>query len=78
MRACMAGANGPPAVSNAASDEEQRVSTAALVAAVELLCGMSDHPAATPPEQLLDDLQQAAIRPEELTQAFAILLDGVL
>jgi hypothetical protein len=51
-------ANGPPAVGNAASDEEQRVSTAALLAAVELLRGMSDHPAATPPKQLLDDLRR--------------------
>jgi hypothetical protein len=54
------------------------VSTAALLAAMELICGMSDHPAATPADQLMDDIQQAAIRPEELTQAFATLLYGFL
>jgi hypothetical protein len=37
-----------------------------------------DHPAATPADQLLDDIQQAAIDPEELTQAFAALLYGFL
>jgi hypothetical protein len=69
--------NGQPAVGDAGFDEE-RVSTAALVAAMELLCGMSDHPAATPGDQLLDDIRQAAIGPEELTQAFATLLYGFL
>jgi hypothetical protein len=69
--------NGQPAVGDAGSDEE-RVSTAALVAAMELLRGMSDHPAATPGDQLLDDIRQAAIGPEELTQAFATLLYGFL
>jgi hypothetical protein len=59
--------NGQPAVGDAGSDEE-RVSTAALVAAMELLRGMSDHPAATPGDQLLDDIRQAAIGPEELTR----------
>ncbi|HSO52273.1 MAG TPA: hypothetical protein VL330_05900 [Actinomycetes bacterium] len=57
---------------------EERVSTAALLAAMELIRGMSDHPAATPGDQLLDDLQQAAIRPAELTRAFAALLYGFL
>lgn len=71
----MAGLNGQPAVGNAGSDEV-RVSTAALLAAMELIRGMSDHPAATPGDQLLDDIQQAEIRPEELTQAFATLLYG--
>ena len=73
----MAGANGQPAVGNVGSAEE-RVSTAALLAAMELIRGMSENPAATPADQLLDDLQQAAIRPEELTQAFATLLYGFL
>lgn len=73
----MAGLNGQPAVGNAGSDEV-RVSTAALLAAMELIRGMSDHPAATPGDQLLDDIQQAEIRPEELTQAFATLLYGFL
>lgn len=73
----MAGEKGQPAVGNAGSDEE-RVSTVALVAAMELISGLSDHPAATPADQLLDDIQQAAIRPEELTRAFATLLDGFL
>jgi hypothetical protein len=73
----MAGANGQPGVGNAGSAEE-RVSTAALLAAMELICGMSDHPAATPADQLLDDIQQAEIGPEELTPAFAILLYGFL
>jgi hypothetical protein len=69
--------NGQPAVRNAGSDEE-RVSTAALLAAMELIRGMSDNPAATPADQLMDDIEQAEIRPEELTQAFAILLYGFL
>ena len=73
----MLGENGQPTVGNAGSDEEP-VSTAALVAAMELIGGMSDHPAATPADQLLDDIQQAAIHPEELTQAFAALLYGFL
>jgi hypothetical protein len=73
----MAGANGQPAVGNAGSEEE-RVSTAALLAAMELIRGMSDHPAATPADRLLDDIQRAQIRPEELTQAFATLLFGFL
>ena len=63
----MAGENGQPGVGNAGSAEE-RVSTAALLAAMELICGLSDHPAATPADQLLDDIQQAAIGPEELTR----------
>jgi hypothetical protein len=63
-------------VGDAASDE--RVSTAALLAAMELIRGMSDNPAATPADQLLDDLQQAEIGHEELTQAFATLLFGFL
>jgi hypothetical protein len=73
----MAGENGQPAVGNAGSGEE-RVSTVALLAAMELICGMSDHPAATPGDQLLDDIQQAQIGPAELTRAFAILLYGSL
>ena len=73
----MAGANGQPAVGKVGSAEE-RVSTAALLAAMELIRGMSDNPAATPADQLLDDLEQAAIGPEELTQAFATLLFGFL
>ena len=39
---------------------------------------MSEHPAATPADQLLDDIGQAAIGPEELTEAFATLLYGFL
>jgi hypothetical protein len=40
---------------------------------------MSDNPAATTPgDQLLDDIGQAEIGPEELTQAFATLLYGFL
>jgi|SRR5215207_2504555 hypothetical protein len=73
----MPGENGQPAVGNAGSDAE-RVSTAALLAAMELIRGMSDNPAATPGDQLMDDIQQARIRPEELTRAFAILLYGFL
>src|SRR5918992_1531900 len=73
----MAGANGQPAVGNAGSEEE-RVSTAALLAAMELIRGMSDHPAATPADQLLDDIQEAEIHPAELAQAFATLLHGFL
>jgi hypothetical protein len=73
----MAGANGQPAVGNVGSGEE-RVSTAALLAAMELIRGMSENPAASPADQLLDDIQQAAIGPEELTQAFAPLLYGFL
>jgi hypothetical protein len=73
----MAGENGQPGVGNAGSAEE-RVSAAALLAAMELICGMSDHPAATPADQLLDDIQQAEIGPEELTRAFAALLYGFL
>ena len=71
----MPGENGQPAVGN---PNEERVSTAALLAAMELIRGMSDNPAATPGEQLMDDIQQAEIRPEELTQAFATLLYGFL
>jgi hypothetical protein len=44
----MAEENGQPAVRNAGSDEEW-VSTAALLAAMELIRGMSDNPAATRP-----------------------------
>jgi hypothetical protein len=73
----MAGENGQPGVGNAGSGEE-RVSAAALLAAMELICGMSDHPAATPADQLLDDIQHTAIGPEELTRAFGILLYGFL
>jgi hypothetical protein len=73
----MPGDNGQPAVGNAGSDEE-RISTAALLAAMELIRGMSDNPAATPGDQLMDDIQQKQIRPEELTQAFATLLYGFL
>jgi hypothetical protein len=73
----MLGANGQPAVGNAGSDAE-RVSTAALLAAMELIRGMSDNPAAIPADQLLDDIQQAAIGPGELTRAFATLLYGFL
>jgi hypothetical protein len=54
------------------------VSTAAPLAAMELIGGMSDNPAAAPGDQLLDDIQQAQLRPAELTQAFATLLDGFL
>ena len=71
----MPGENGQPAVGN---PSEERVSTAALLAAMELIRGMSDNPAATPGEQLLDDIRQAEIRPEELTRAFATLLYGFL
>jgi hypothetical protein len=63
----MAGENGQPGVGNAGSAEE-RVSTAALVAAMKLICGLSDHPAAPPADQLLDNIQQAAIHPAELTR----------
>ena len=73
----MPGENGQPVVGNAGSDEG-RVSTAALLAAMELIRGMSDNPAATPADQLMDDIQRAEIRPEELTQAFATLLYGFL
>jgi hypothetical protein len=73
----MPGDNGQPAVGNDRSDEE-RVPTVALLAAMELIRGMSDNPAATPADQLLDDIQQAEIGPEELTRAFAMLLDGFL
>ena len=49
------------------------------LAAMELIRGMSDNPAATPADQLLDDIgRQAAIGPAELTQAFATLLFGFL
>ncbi len=58
----MAGENGQPGVGNAGSAEER----------------VCDHPAATPADQLLDDIQQAQIRPAELTQAFATLLYGFL
>jgi hypothetical protein len=43
---------------------------------MELIGGLSDHPAATPADQLLDDIQQAPIRPEERTQAFAASFTG--
>ena len=66
MRVCMAGANGQPAGGKVGSAEE-RVSTAALLAAMELIRGMSENPAATPADQLLDDIGQAGIGPEELT-----------
>ena len=66
----MAGANGQPAGGKVGSAEE-RVSTAALLAAMELIRGMSDNPAAPPGDQLMADIQQAGIRPEELTEAFA-------
>ena len=58
--------------------EEERVSTAALLAAMELIRRMSDNPAATPGDQLMDEIREAEIRPEELTQAFATLLYGFL
>jgi hypothetical protein len=64
-------------VGNAGSEEE-RVSTVALLAAMELIRGMSDHPAATSADELLDVIQQAAIGPGELTRAFATLLYGFL
>jgi hypothetical protein len=70
-------ANGQPAVENAVSEEEP-VSTAALLAAMELVRGLSANPAATPGDQRLDDIRQAAIRPAELTKAFADLLYGFL
>ncbi len=73
----MPGENGQPAVGSAGSGEEL-VSTAALLAAMELIRGMSDNPAAAPSEQLLENIQQAQIGPEELTRAFATLLDGFL
>jgi hypothetical protein len=73
----MLGENGQPAIGNAGSDAE-RVSTAALLAAMELMRGMSDNPTATPADQLMDDIREAKIRPEELTQAFATLLYGFL
>ncbi len=73
----MPGDNGQPTVRNAGPDAE-RVSTAVLLAAMELIRGMSDNPAATPGDQLMDNLQQAQIRPEELTKAFATLLYGFL
>ena len=72
----MPGENGQPAVGNAGPDA--RVSTAALLAAMELIRGMSDNPAATPADQLLDDIGQAGIGSEELTEAFATLLYGFL
>ena len=71
----MPGDNGQPAVGN---PEEERVSTAALLAAMELIRGMSDNPAATPGDRLVDQIRQAELRPEELTQAFATLLYGFL
>ena len=58
--------------------DEERVSPAALLAAMELIRGMSDNPAATPGDQLMDEIREAEIRPEELTQAFAALLYGFL
>jgi hypothetical protein len=58
--------------------EEERVSTAALLAAMGLIRGMSDNPAAPPADQLIDEIRQGEIRPEELTQAFATLLYGFL
>jgi hypothetical protein len=58
--------------------DEERVSPAALLAAMELIRGMSDNPAATPGDQLMDEIREAEIRPEELTQAFATLLYGFL
>jgi hypothetical protein len=67
----------PPTVGNAAPDEEQ-VSTAALLAAMELIRGMSDNPAATPGGQLMDQIREAEIGPEELVKAFAFLLYGFL
>ena len=73
----MAGEHGQPGVGNVGSAEE-RVSTAALLAAMELIRGMSDHPAALPGDRLLDDIQRAEIGPEELTRAFGTLLYGFL
>jgi hypothetical protein len=67
----------PPTVGNAAPDEEQ-VSTAAMLAAMELIRGMSDNPAATPGDQLMEQIREAEIRPEELAKAFAFLLYGFL
>jgi hypothetical protein len=58
--------------------DEERISPAALLAAMELIRGMSDNPAATPGDQLMDEIREAEIRPEELTQAFATLLYGFL
>jgi hypothetical protein len=54
------------------------VSTAALLAATKPIRGLSEHPDAPPDDGLLDDLQQAAIRPEDLTQTFATLPYGFL
>jgi hypothetical protein len=54
--------NGPPAEGNPAPDEEQ-VSTAALVAAMELVRGMSGNPAATPGDQLMDDIEEGKSAP---------------
>jgi hypothetical protein len=71
----MPGENGQPTAGN---PDGERVSTAALLAAMELIRGMNDNPAATPGDQLVDDIRQAEIRPEELTQAFATLLYGFL
>jgi hypothetical protein len=58
--------------------DEERVSPAALLAAMELIRGMSDNLAATPGDQLMDEIREAEVRPEELTQAFATLLYGFL
>ena len=73
----MPGANGQPAVRNVGSAAE-RVSTAALLAAMELLPRAERPPGRHPADQLLDDIGQAAIRPAELTRAFATLLYGFL
>jgi hypothetical protein len=69
--------NHPPTLGHAAPDEE-RTSTTALLAAMEFIRGMSDNPAATPGDQLMEYIQQVDLRPEELTQAFATLLYGFL
>jgi hypothetical protein len=69
--------NNPPSSGMVVPDEE-RSSTAALVAAMEFIRGMSDNPAATPGDQLMEYIQQLEIRPEELTQAFAVLLYSFL
>src|SRR5687767_14944627 len=61
-RSELPGEHGQPAVGNAGSDEE-RVSTVALLVAMELICGMSDHPAAIAADQAAGRLQQAAIGP---------------
>jgi hypothetical protein len=45
---------------------------------MELICGMSGNPDATPGDELIDHIRQAEVHPEDLTRAFAILLYGFL